>query len=209
MSSEIREAFERTECGCNRCSTGCKTMPGALAPDDYWLIAHYLDVPDHELQDFITNHFCASTGSAAVIMGKRTIIPTIVPKQKEDGSCVFFKDGKCSVHTVAPFGCAYFDHHMHNRQADIRTKAYMLACLTSEPYQLMWSLLNLMGCVASPIETRKNAMRKALLEIEDGDKTGSRDQGSDRSRSDSDDRQTTAGKNTQSSADDQRTGASG
>jgi len=47
-------------------------------------------------------------------------IGTITPAVREDGACVFLtEDNRCSIHAVAPFGCAYFSEHDEKRQADI------------------------------------------------------------------------------------------
>jgi Fe-S-cluster containining protein len=53
----------------------------------------------------------AIVGDAAT--GQRWRIGTITPKVKEDGTCVFLtEDKRCSIHTVSPSGCGFFDPHM-------------------------------------------------------------------------------------------------
>jgi Fe-S-cluster containining protein len=38
-------------------------------------------------------------------------VRTITPRF-ENGKCIFFENGRCAIHPVAPFGCRYFDMHM-------------------------------------------------------------------------------------------------
>lgn len=81
----------RTECRCRLCQVGCKTMPGYLAPDDLYQIP--------------LDKVCASDGALVIHQGVPMRIPTIVPKQKSNGECVFFENGLCSIHDHSPYGC--------------------------------------------------------------------------------------------------------
>lgn len=69
-------------------------MPGYLTPCD--------------LVNFDSADLLASEGATVVKDGKRLQLPTLVPKQKEDGSCVFLSDSGCTVHGCAPYGCRVF-----------------------------------------------------------------------------------------------------
>jgi len=50
----------------------------------------------------------------------RTIVPLYDRRAKR---CVFLSDeGRCTIHPVAPFGCAYFDTHMRDAEWQRRAR---------------------------------------------------------------------------------------
>jgi Fe-S-cluster containining protein len=104
----VAHRFERTVCACTRCVACCE-KPGPLAPGDLErIVAHTGMEPDQ-----VPLMFWASPGST--ILDKRTqqvrVVGSITP-QTVNGRCVFQQhDGRCGIHPVAPFGCAYFDMH--------------------------------------------------------------------------------------------------
>jgi Fe-S-cluster containining protein len=68
-------------------------------------------------------NFWASPG--ATVMDSQTgrvfQIGTITPRLHE-GRCVFLDDrDRCTVHPVAPFGCAYFDAHQTENEGQRRS----------------------------------------------------------------------------------------
>lgn len=110
--------FTRTACDCTECVACCQRYPGPLAPGDYERIREHLGGQD------IDHKLWASPG--AIVMDTRSgqvgRVGTITPRMK-DGRCVFLdKDNRCSIHAVAPFGCAYFDTHMTKEEADPRSR---------------------------------------------------------------------------------------
>ena len=105
--------FERTTCGCPDCVACCKRQPGPLAPGDFERIAAHLgeDRATAKLQ------FWASPGALVQSRGVQFRIGTITPRMVR-GRCVFLDEhDRCSIHAVAPFGCAMFDTHMATREA--------------------------------------------------------------------------------------------
>lgn len=102
--------FDRTVCACPADIENC-SHPGYLIPDDLERIGHALYVRG---ETDPRQSFEASRGAVVANSetGRRFRIETIVPKI-EGGRCVFL-DGhrQCSIHDVAPFGCAFFDVHM-------------------------------------------------------------------------------------------------
>ncbi|MBL8797271.1 MAG: hypothetical protein JNM56_25435 [Planctomycetia bacterium] len=50
-------------------------------------------------------------------------VPTLVPVRQANGSCHWLFNGQCAVHEHAPFGCAYFDMHMTDEEAERRAQA--------------------------------------------------------------------------------------
>jgi hypothetical protein len=101
----------RTECACVQCQQCCREQPGHLLPGDMETIAAHLQQPLAEVKKL----FWASPG--AVVMNSQTSrqfrIGTITPRyDRRKKRCVFLtEEGQCSIHAVAPFGCAYFDTH--------------------------------------------------------------------------------------------------
>jgi len=115
--------FKRTECGCTACVAFC-ARPGHLIPGDIFAIADAL-MADGRIQtkqgvfDFLQASKGAVVGEQAT--GKLFRIGTIVPKTV-DGRCVFLTDeNRCSIHAVAPFGCAFFDDHMSQLEGTARS----------------------------------------------------------------------------------------
>jgi hypothetical protein len=49
--------------------------------------------------------------------------PTLVPARQTNGHCHWFFDGRCAVHGMAPYSCAFFDSHMSDEEAARRSQA--------------------------------------------------------------------------------------
>lgn len=102
--------FERTVCACKQCTACCKRQPGSLAPGDYERIQGYTQMTDEEMRA----KFWASPG-ALVRKHDGTVvrIGTITPRfDRRKKACVFLDDNdRCTIHAVAPWGCAYCDTH--------------------------------------------------------------------------------------------------
>lgn len=67
---------------------------------------------DHSVNpfDWAKQNLLASPGALILRNGVQKRIPTLVPAvNRETGACKFFQDGQCTIHAVAPFGCAFFD----------------------------------------------------------------------------------------------------
>jgi Fe-S-cluster containining protein len=103
--------FERTKCACAGCKACCKRQPGPLAAGDLERIQNHLGLADDEVGEW----FWASPGALVKDQdGRVTRIGSITP-QRRQGKCVFLDDQeRCTIHEVAPFGCAMFDTHMSN-----------------------------------------------------------------------------------------------
>lgn len=107
---EVAAPFARTTCACADCVACCSRQPGSLAPGDLERIAAFLGKPVRA----ILSRFWASPGAlvANTHTGDVFRIGTITPRLTR-GRCVFLDaTDRCSIHAVAPFGCAYFDTHM-------------------------------------------------------------------------------------------------
>ena len=75
-----------------------------LAPGDIERIAGYFDT--EVTSDFISKNFRAAEGVRTAQDGDALMLPIILPAQKVNGECVFYANGKCTIHAVAPFGCS-------------------------------------------------------------------------------------------------------
>lgn len=166
--------FSRTVCACESCVAPCRTMPGALAPGDAERIAAQLGQPYGP--EFLEKHFQASQGS---LVGKRLPsgdvqtfrIPSLVPKLTASG-CTFLNsaenggDNKCTIHEVAPFGCAYCDMHMTREAGDERSKWLNLEILKSHmqggEYRQAVQFLYSIGNIAPPLSERRTNLEAQL-----------------------------------------------
>jgi Fe-S-cluster containining protein len=131
--------FTRTTCACAECVACCKRQPGPLGADDLPRIQSFLGLPREEVLAL----FVASPGS--LVMDTRTgrtrRIGSITPARKPDGSCVFLDaENRCTIHPVAPFGCAYFDVHMDAATAAPRS-TWLARMMDSPVYQAIRALL--------------------------------------------------------------------
>src|SRR5436853_7832803 len=93
--------FQRTECGCARCSIFCRYMTGYLIPSDL----DRLIPPGEDPLAWAKIHLRA-------LMAAPGGLPSLVPAQQPSGQCHWLEDGKCGVWQNSPYGCAFFDQHM-------------------------------------------------------------------------------------------------
>jgi hypothetical protein len=95
----------RSECGCEICVNNCRNMPGFLIPAD---LDRMIPVTADPFR-WAESNLLASPGALAMKDGVKFRIHTLVPAIKLDGSCIYLDtDGRCQIHAVAPFGCAFF-----------------------------------------------------------------------------------------------------
>jgi Fe-S-cluster containining protein len=119
--------FTRTVCACEKCRACCKRQPGPLAHGDFERIADHV-AKTQELSgeiafEQVKRQLCASPGALVMDSATGAIkrIGSITPKRAK-GRCVFLDEQeRCSIHEVAPFGCAFFDTHMDARVAHPRS----------------------------------------------------------------------------------------
>jgi|WetSurMetagenome_2_1015567.scaffolds.fasta_scaffold16488_8 hypothetical protein len=117
--------YKRTYCDCPECALNCQYIPGYLLPTDLPRISAFHGVTfnpllDWQLQDtpfpqFILANVLASPGALVLKGGRPCRIPTLVPARSDNGWCKFFDGRLCTIHSVAPFGCAFFDAHQDSR----------------------------------------------------------------------------------------------
>lgn len=131
--------FERTICDCSRCSAHCRRQPGPLAPGELDELVDLLVRHHGETARSARRLFRASPGAVLVNSdtGLMVRVGTITPAKKPDGSCVFLgDDGRCRVHEVAPFGCAFLDAHFDDAEGNRRSVWLHNRIRRSASYQL-------------------------------------------------------------------------
>jgi hypothetical protein len=89
-------------------------MPGALGVSDL----ERLCPPGHDVFTWAEAHLRAVVDKP---------YPTLVPARRADGACHWYVEGRCAVHEVAPFGCAFFDSHQAAEEVDRRSAATVQA----------------------------------------------------------------------------------
>lgn len=160
-----RDLFPRSKCACAGCVACCKAMPGMLIPGN----AERIGSARPAL--FPSEYLVASDGALVIYQGRPMRIPTIVPAQKPDGSCVFLDEmDRCTIHAIAPFGCTHFDTHQSRSGrggADARSSAGLQAILqdTSGNYLRLWKYLARLGCTAPPLQERRERLERLLKEV--------------------------------------------
>lgn len=161
--------FERTTCNCAACQVGCRTMPGMLGAGDLDRIADHLGADRDEL---MLSSFVAGTGAKVIAVPRSgspvlVEIPTITPKQREDGSCVFLQaDGLCQIHPVSPYGCRMVDAHMDRAEGDRRVKQALFEITLSNQYQEDHFFLKLLGHEAPPTVERRAAFEREYAKVQ-------------------------------------------
>ncbi len=96
----------RSVCACDNCRLNCQFMPGYLIPADLERM-----IPDGS-DPFVwaKQNLLASPGALVLKGGQEQRVRTMVPAvNKETGACAHFQNGCCTIHAIAPFGCAFFD----------------------------------------------------------------------------------------------------
>lgn len=160
----FRDTIPRTECSCEACQVGCRSMPGFLALGDLEKIIDYFKPGD--AGEFICSNFVASEGAKVGKWNDRGTmdmfeIKTITPAQWSNGECVFYSAGKCGIHPVSPFGCACIDTHQDRAQADsLIHPALAELCADQERggrYSRIHAALVAAGRVARPRSERRVA----------------------------------------------------
>ena len=87
---------------CTQCGEWCRNR----APRDRILLStvdlyRAANILEADMQDIIADY-------CEMVPGKESMIPLMVMKQRLDGSCIFLKKGRCTVHDNKPLICAMY-----------------------------------------------------------------------------------------------------
>lgn len=136
--------FKRTTCSCRKCSLWCEYVPGALVPTD---LDRLIPTGDDPFQ-WAEQHLLASPGFRAVSAHFTLSIPSLVPKRQENGHCHWLQDGRCEVHEVSPYGCAFLSQcsqsaaqaaKVRNAGLEARAKAFEESGLYARIWHHLWN----------------------------------------------------------------------
>lgn len=161
--------FARTECACAECAAHCHFIPGYLVPQDLERMSRSLGYTN--LVRFAFENLFASPGATVMNSEGRVFqIPTLVPRRKQNGSCVFLLNHRCAIHAVSPYGCAMFDAHQSDEEAN-RRSARGLQEIAREwttgarsIYVCLWRMLDAAWLRAAPPEVARRKMKEAARE---------------------------------------------
>ncbi len=174
LSKDGRSEFgySRTVCGCQSCTINCRFMPGYLIPADLERLRQRFGFETQWA--FAFSYLLASPGALVVKGGREFRIRTLVPRranllsEEQGNGCIFLdKDGRCSIHEISPFGCAFFDAHMPPFKYQPRTQAGLVAVQQAweddAEYARIWCKLDRLGRRAPLPERSIKLMRKRAL----------------------------------------------
>ncbi len=139
----VREqhGFRRTTCACAFCQAPCRHLPGSLDVEDLARLCP----PDQDLFSWAEQHLRA--------LPEKPFL-TLVPARQANGQCHWFVDGRCAVHEAAPYGCAFYDLHMSEAEAERRSAATIQARRADEArkglYYQVWRQLCRKGLIGPP-----------------------------------------------------------
>jgi Fe-S-cluster containining protein len=100
------------DCTCYKCKAACTNKPGWFLPGEAERAADYLGIT---LEEFFTTKLGVDwyEGDLPVFV----LSPAITSMSAGEtfpsnpmGTCVFFENGRCSIHAVKPFECRAFLH---------------------------------------------------------------------------------------------------
>lgn len=176
-ASKARSEFgyERTVCSCAECVNNCRHIPGYLIPADVERMARGLSFTN--FVEFAFRYLLASPGATVMQAGRVFQIPTLVPRRKEDGSCIFLDEqNRCRIHEVSPYGCAFFDVHQSDAEAQRRSGRGLQEIAgrwavspNTHAYTVIWKLLNATGLCAVPAHVARQRMALSSASRDDGE----------------------------------------
>jgi hypothetical protein len=152
-------------------------MPGYLIPADLDRLIPW-DRGTQAAWGWCLKNLRASSGARVLIRGEVRNVPTIVLASREDGSCVFLENDRCTVHDDAPFGCAFFNlcdppHEHQTFLANEGLKGVIKCWINAEKeetfYCILWAALDARGLTSKPPEVKRIALAAALDQLEQAD----------------------------------------
>lgn len=158
--------FARTKCDCQECALNCRFIPGYLIPADLDHIMQHL-APSTDPFSWAKQHLLASPGAKVMQCNRVFRIPTLVPARQPSGVCIFLTaENRCSIHAVAPFGCAFFDAHQSRTESDQRSQRGLRAVMETwfrlDLYAQVWLALDHAGLHAPAPEVCRQKLQQAL-----------------------------------------------
>ena len=103
------------DCNCDTCKNACNYKPGWFSPEEIEKVAKFFDLTVKETFDKYFGIDWWEEGEdlpeTFVIAPATEVMPPggMYPGNPV-GKCIFYKDGKCSIHAVKPNECKFYDH---------------------------------------------------------------------------------------------------
>ena len=133
-----------------------------LIPDDVARIARHLGYTD--VMEFARENLLASPGAIVLRDNQQVRIPTLVPQRGADGACKFLQNDLCTIHSVSPYGCAFFSEHEPRTVGDKKSILGLIHITrdhqTNGRYSRIWSMLDSTNLKAIPPEAIRQRMRE-------------------------------------------------
>jgi len=153
----------RSTCACSGCKLNCRFMPGFLIPQD---LARMIPL-DTDPFLWAEHNLLASPGALVSSEGRKFRIPTLVPATKPDGSCMnLTDDGRCGIHAIAPFGCAFFScgPEVPGLSAEGLSAIILDSIIHGGLYKRIWTHLHDLGKTQRSAEELRARMAKHIEE---------------------------------------------
>ena len=104
---------KRISCDCQQCKNACTNKPGWFKPGEAEKVADFLGISLKQLFDsYLAVDFIRNNDQVIFLLSPN--VTTNKPGQVwpfyPAGQCVFFKNGKCTIHPVAPYECQAYHH---------------------------------------------------------------------------------------------------
>ena len=121
-------------------------IPGYLIPSDLGRMIP----PEADPEEWARTHLRASSGAKLLRLhrdGRNEVIRivTLVPAHNPDLSCHWLHDGRCEIHSNAPFGCSFFDCRQSRQAADALSFDGLNAIIDDHNenglYSRLWTML--------------------------------------------------------------------
>ncbi len=123
-----------------------------LIPDDVARIARHLGYTD--VMEFSRENLLASPGAIVLRDNQQVRIPTLVPQRGADGACKFLQNDLCTIHSVSPYGCAFFSEHEPRTVGDKKSILGLIHITrdhqTNGRYSRIWSMLDSTNLYLTP-----------------------------------------------------------
>ena len=160
--TEPRTEFgaSRPVCACRGCVKNCRFMPGYLIPADLKRMMPPVTSWAEALV-WAEENLLSSPGALVRVANQVFTIPTLVPRVKPDGSCIHLIEGRCGIHAIAPFACAFFSCQPEPPGLAIDGIYAVYAELPGSLYKRFWQHLNATGRVQENAAVLRGRMDRA------------------------------------------------
>lgn len=108
-----------SECSCNVCQNACKYNPGWFLPGEAEKAAEHMGLSLKEFFDkFLVVNWWVGIPDDTYVLSPATVNSSPGREANADpsGRCIFFKEGKCSIHAVKPFECREYIHSQQGNE---------------------------------------------------------------------------------------------